>query len=76
MAYYMTKHFGITASVDAVSRESAEAQLQWLLNEKSCFCYNCRETYFTDYSVRLRSGYEDDTVCTKDQSITSNTRLV
>ena len=72
MAHYLTKHFGIEASVDAVNRNSAFAQLQWLLKDNPCFCAACREGYYKNYSVKILSGYEP-TICTNEQQ---NIRLV
>ena len=68
MAYYRTKYFGVEASVDAVNRSSADAQLEWLLKGNPCYCADCRESYDKDYSVRLLAGYDTVSYCTKDQS--------
>jgi len=64
MAYYITKHFGIEAEVDAVNSQSADAQLQWLLKGSPCFCAGCRERYYNNYSVRILNGYEPISTCT------------
>ena len=64
MAYYITERVGIKAEVDAVNRQSADAQLQWLLTGSLCFCAECREKYYDDYSVRILSGYEPISTCT------------
>ena len=68
MAYYRTKYFGVEASVDAVNRSSADAQLEWLLKGNPCYCADCRESYYKDYSVRLLAGYDTVSYCTKEQS--------
>ena len=76
MAYYRSKYYGVEASVDAVNRESADEQLQWLLKDKTpCFCQTCREDYEQKYSIRLQSVYTPQTKCTNTQSI-SSTRFV
>lgn len=68
MAYYRTKYFGVEASVDAVNRSSADAQLEWLLKRNPCYCADCRESYDKDCSVRLLAGYDTVSYCTKEQS--------
>lgn len=69
MAYYRSKHYGIEASVDAMNRDSADKQLEWLLKENPCFCTDCREGYYKHFSVRILSGYDTDKVtCTKNLS--------
>ena len=77
MAQYRTKYFGINASVDAVSMNSADEQLEWLLKDNPCFCADCREVYYVKYSIRLLDGYATGHItCTKDQAPSSNTRFV
>ena len=76
MAYYPCKYYGIEASVDAVNRNSAEEQLKWLFKDGNpCFCTECRETYYKDYSVRIQSGYDTQAECQQKKSI-SNMRLI
>ena len=76
MANYVTKYFGIEASVDAVNRSSADEQLQWLLRGKPCFCTACRDKYYKEYSITLIAGYEPTTTCINDQSGFSIFRFV
>jgi len=69
MAYYRSKYYGIEASVDAINRDSADAQLEWLLTGNPCFCSECRETYAKEYSIRLLAGYDTtNSTCTKTVS--------
>jgi hypothetical protein len=72
MVYYRAKYFGVEASVDAVNRASAEAQLEGLFTDRTpCFCLACREGYCKDYSITILQGYEPVTSCTKDQQVSS-----
>ena len=69
MAYYRSKYYGVEASVDAISRSSADAQLEWLLKGNPCFCLECREGYAKDYSIKLLAGYDTANVtCTNTVS--------
>ena len=69
MAYYRTKHYGVEASVDAVNQDSADKQLQWLLKGSPCYCTECREGYYKDYSIRLLQGYDTTKVtCTQEMN--------
>ena len=66
MAYYRSKYYGIGAEVHAVNRDSADTQLEWLLKGNPCFCGECREGYYKDYSIRILDGYNTSKVaCTK-----------
>ena len=76
MAYYRSKHYGIEASVDALNRESADKQLEWLLEQKPCFCLECRELYSQQYSINILEGYEPTSTCTKTATSMSNTRFI
>ena len=81
MAYYRTKYYGVEASVDAVNRDSADKQLEWLLKGNPCFCRDCRERYYKDYSIRLIDGYELVSTCKSVQFLQNlqgynQTRLV
>ena len=69
MAYYRSKYYGIGAEVDAVNRNSADSQLEWLLKGNPCFCGECREGYYKDYSIRILDGYDTSKgTCTKTVS--------
>lgn len=77
MAYYRSKFFGVEASVDAINKDSADSQLKWLMKSNPCFCYDCRERYYKDYSVRVLTGYDITNVtCTKWITDSSSTRYV
>ena len=55
MFYYSVKYGGKEGRIKAKNRESGEAQFQWIMENKDCFCMACTHQYLNDYSVYMNS---------------------
>jgi hypothetical protein len=65
---YKTNHNGQEATCNAVNSSTALVQLQWLMENKKCFCKNCRQKYAKDFDIVL-SGENYNKTCTANVDV-------
>ena len=58
---YKVTYNGQEATCNAVNNESALVQLQWLMENRKCFCKNCRQKYLEDFQVVLSGDNYNET---------------
>jgi hypothetical protein len=67
--FYTVKSGGKEGRIESINRSTAEAQFQWIVENKDCFCRVCTHQYLKDFSVYMdtynndciRKGVEVDT---------------
>ena len=62
MIYSKVMYNGVEATCDSKNAISAEAQLKWIVENKVCFCLDCRKVYTKDYGV-IFAGSTYNEVC-------------
>jgi hypothetical protein len=58
---YKVIHNGQEASCNAKNSRSASEQLQWLMENKKCFCRNCRQEYTKEFGITLSGDNYNET---------------
>ena len=67
MIYSNVEYNNVVATVDAVSAQSAMAQLRWITENKKCFCLRCRVEYRESYgTIFLGDGYNTTCIANVD----------
>ena len=54
MGYYQSDVKHISGIVEAVNQQSADAQLNWIVENHTCFCIHCCEGLKTKYSTTIK----------------------
>ena len=53
---YRAEHQNLTGYVKAYNKDSADAQMKWVKENKTCFCQSCVEELAKDYLVYIEAS--------------------
>ncbi len=53
---YKAEHNNLMGYVRAYNKDSADAQMKWVKENKTCFCESCVEALAKDYSVYIKAS--------------------
>ena len=57
--FYSVKSGGKEGRIKSINRNTAEAQFQWIVENKDCFCRACTHQYLKDFSVYMDTYNSD-----------------
>ena len=59
---YRAEHQNLTGYVKAYNKDSADAQMKWVQENKTCFCETCVDKLGRDYSVFIEASSAHHTI--------------